>query len=92
MARRWYVVDPEDGLRFFDTADAAETRACECMVLWRSVAIDNGEWVEEIGELEWGEVICHERAVRIHCEPDPSGKYDMLEDWKLQGETKAGGL
>jgi len=81
--RRWYVVDPEDGLEFFATADAAETRAHECMAAWRSEASDGGEWVEEIGELEWGEAICHERAVRTECEPDPIGKYDTLEDWEL---------
>jgi len=82
--RRWYVVDPEDGLEFFATADAAETRAHECMAAWRSEASDGGEWVEEIGELEWGEAICHERAVCTKSEPDPNSKYgDTLEDWEL---------
>jgi len=93
MSQRWYVVDPEDGLMFFDTSDAAETRAGECMASWRSAASDNGGWSEEIGELEWGEVICHGRAVCTKSEPDPNSKYgDTIEDWELQGETKAGGL
>jgi len=92
MTGRWYVVDPEDGLRFFDTEDAAKAYAHEAMKSWRSEASDNGEWVEEIGELEWGEVICHGRAVCTKSEPDPNSKYDTIEDWELQGETKAGGL
>jgi len=91
MARRWYVVCPEDGLELFHTADGAETRARQVLESWRSEASDTG-WIDEIAELEWGEILCHERAVRTHCEPDPSGEFDALEDWELQGETKAGGL
>jgi|GEM_PF-2393073 len=87
MARRWYVVTPEHGIEFFDTEDAedaAKTYAHEAMKSWRSEASDGGEWVEEIGELEWGEAICHERAVCTKSEPDPNSKYgDTLEDWEL---------
>jgi len=83
MARRWYVVTPEHGIEFFDTSVDAEAYAHEAMKSWRSEASDGGEWIEEIGELEWGEIICHGRAVRTECEPDPSGKYDTIEDWEL---------
>jgi len=89
MSRRWYVVTPEHGVEFFetDTEDEAKTTAHEAMASWRREADSDAGWIEDIGALEWGEAICHERAVCTTSGPDPNSECDTLEDWELKAPT-----
>ena len=72
---------PEHGVEFFetDTEDEAKTTAHEAMASWRRDADSDAGWIEDIGALEWGEAICHERAVCTTSRPDPNSEYDTSQ-------------
>lgn len=84
MKTQWYVRDPEDGLSVYDTEAEAKKRCEEILDEEQDRAAGDG-WRDDMGDLEWGEMIVHQRATMVEESPAPEGSaFDSFQKWELR--------
>ena len=68
--KQYFCYTPNDGMIYFETAEAAETRAREEIEIYRDAAYDDGEWDEDVFLICWGAVHQGVVATEEYCEDD----------------------
>ncbi len=72
---RWYVFDPDNGIRFFDTEDEARSRAESILDEYRDDSSDG--WSEEVDDLHWGEIANRHVTKQVNVVDTPGGEFDF---------------
>jgi hypothetical protein len=82
----WYVYDPIDGFSRYDSEEKAKAAAHRVMDEEAKNAPTDG-WSEDIADLEWGEIVPHERACCVKSEPAPDDSEwagGEIQEWALK--------
>lgn len=93
MTEQFYVIDPEEGVDVYDTAQEAEDAAQAALEHYRDQCSDG--WHEDIAGLEWGRMVTLGHACQcnvVHAEDDETGRlkengWDYSCDYTLRSAT-----